>query len=119
VGRRRMTFALLALLGICVRIAGAQNTATLDIKGKPQNVRLYGSPGGQPLIVASGDGGWFHLGPHVAATVAASGYCVVGLDVEASSLVASELARLGVANVHPMIGGLRAWRAVGGPIERV
>jgi rhodanese-related sulfurtransferase len=40
-------------------------------------------------------------------------------DDEASSLVASELARLGVANVHPMIGGLQAWRAVGGPIERV
>jgi hypothetical protein len=79
----RMVVVLLALLGMCARVANAQNTATLDIRGTPQAVRLYGAPGGQPIIVASGDGGWFHLGPHVAAMVAARGYCVVGLDVRA------------------------------------
>jgi Bacterial virulence protein (VirJ) len=81
--RKRTAMSLLALLGMCVRVANAENTATLDIRGKPQSLRLYGSPGGPPVIVASGDGGWFHLGPHVAATVAARGYCVVGLDVRA------------------------------------
>jgi rhodanese-related sulfurtransferase len=39
-------------------------------------------------------------------------------DEEDSTLVAIELARLGIADVHPMIGGLEAWRAAGGPIER-
>jgi rhodanese-related sulfurtransferase len=45
-------------------------------------------------------------------------YCTFQ-DDEASGLVAIELARRGVVNVHPMIGGLQAWRAVGGPIEQV
>jgi rhodanese-related sulfurtransferase len=39
-------------------------------------------------------------------------------DEEDSNLVANELARLGVPDVHPMVGGLEAWRAAGGPIER-
>jgi rhodanese-related sulfurtransferase len=39
-------------------------------------------------------------------------------DEDLSTLVAIELARLGVPEVHPMIGGLEAWRAAGGPIER-
>jgi pimeloyl-ACP methyl ester carboxylesterase len=81
--RRRTAFALLTLLGMWGGVANAQDTATLDIRGKPQSLRLYGSPGHQPVIVASGDGGWFHLGPHAAATIAGRGYCVVGLDVRA------------------------------------
>jgi len=40
-------------------------------------------------------------------------------DEESSTLVATELARLGLVDVHPMNGGLHAWRAAGGPIERV
>jgi rhodanese-related sulfurtransferase len=39
-------------------------------------------------------------------------------DEEGSNLVAIELARLDVPDVHPMVGGLEAWRAAGGPIER-
>jgi rhodanese-related sulfurtransferase len=39
-------------------------------------------------------------------------------DEEGSTLVAIELARVGVPDVHPMVGGLEAWRAAGGPIER-
>lgn len=37
---------------------------------------------------------------------------------ESSTRVASELLRLGFLNVHPLIGGLDAWRAVGGSVER-
>jgi len=40
-------------------------------------------------------------------------------EEEASSLVAFELARFGVADVHPLTGGLAAWRAAGGRVERV
>jgi rhodanese-related sulfurtransferase len=39
-------------------------------------------------------------------------------DEDASNLVALELTRLGVADVHPLAGGLAAWRAAGGSIER-
>jgi alpha-beta hydrolase superfamily lysophospholipase len=39
--------------------------------------------GGPPVIVSSGDGGWIHLGPHVAEVLAAKGFFVVGFDVKA------------------------------------
>jgi alpha-beta hydrolase superfamily lysophospholipase len=34
-------------------------------------------------LVASGDGGWTHLAPHIAELLSASGYFVVGLDSKA------------------------------------
>jgi rhodanese-related sulfurtransferase len=39
-------------------------------------------------------------------------------DEEFSTRVAAELIRLGFSNVHPLIGGLDAWCAVGGLVER-
>jgi alpha-beta hydrolase superfamily lysophospholipase len=44
---------------------------------------VYGARGGIPVIVSSGDGGWVHLGPHVAEVLAARGFFVVGFDVKA------------------------------------
>jgi fermentation-respiration switch protein FrsA (DUF1100 family) len=35
------------------------------------------------VVVSSGDGGWVHLGPHVAEVLAAKGFFVVGFDVRA------------------------------------
>jgi hypothetical protein len=46
---------------------------SLSIRGHVQWLHLYGARGGQPMIVSSGDGGWIHLGPHVAETLAAGG----------------------------------------------
>jgi hypothetical protein len=63
--------------------AGAQSSDTLMIRGHAQTLRLYGARGGQPVIVSSGDGGWIHLGPHVAEVLAARGCFVVGFDVRA------------------------------------
>lgn len=60
----------------------AQTTDTVVLRGKPQIVHLYGRRGGTPVIVSSGDGGWVHLGPHVADTLAAHGCFVVGFDVK-------------------------------------
>ena len=34
------------------------------------------------MIVSSGDGGWVHLGPHIADVLAAHGFFVVGFDVK-------------------------------------
>jgi fermentation-respiration switch protein FrsA (DUF1100 family) len=63
--------------------ADAQSVETVTIRGKPQTVRIYGVRGRPPVIVSSGDGGWMHLGPHVAEVLAAHGYFVVGFDSRA------------------------------------
>jgi fermentation-respiration switch protein FrsA (DUF1100 family) len=48
-----------------------------------QSLRLYGTRGNPPAVVSSGDGGWMHLGPHVAEVLASAGFFVVGFDVKA------------------------------------
>jgi alpha-beta hydrolase superfamily lysophospholipase len=54
----------------------------LVLRGHAQVVQLYGNRGGQPVVVSSGDGGWIHLGPHVAQVLAAHGFFVVGFNVK-------------------------------------
>ena len=61
----------------------AQIRETVTIRGQTQSLRVYGTRGGIPVIVSSGDGGWIHLGPHVAEVLAARGFFVVGFDVRA------------------------------------
>jgi pimeloyl-ACP methyl ester carboxylesterase len=56
---------------------------TITIRDRDQVLRLYGPRNGTPVIVSSGDGGWIHLGPHVAEVLAAKGFFVVGFDVKA------------------------------------
>ena len=78
----------LVALAICCalapdRAARAQTTETITIRGHAQSLRLYGTRGGSPVIVSSGDGGWIHLGPHVAEVLGAKGFFVVGFDVKA------------------------------------
>jgi len=63
--------------------AWAQTRETVTIRGQTQSLRLYGTRGGIPVIVSSGDGGWIHLGVHVAEVLAAKGFFVVGFDVKA------------------------------------
>lgn len=65
------------------RGAYAQTTETINLRGHAQSLRIYGTRGGSPVIVSSGDGGWVHLGPHVAEVLAAKGFFVVGFDVKA------------------------------------
>jgi alpha-beta hydrolase superfamily lysophospholipase len=63
--------------------APAETTATVMIRGKAQSVRLLGTRGSQPVVVTSGDGGWIHLGPHIAGVLASRGFFVVGFDAKA------------------------------------
>jgi type IV secretory pathway VirJ component len=77
------TLMLVMLLAAIAAAADAQTTETVNLRGHGQSLRLYGSRGGPPVIVSSGDGGWLHLGPHVAEVLAAQGYFVVGFDVKA------------------------------------
>ncbi len=58
-------------------------TTTIDIRGHAQTLHLYGERSGEPIIISSGDGGWMHLGPHVAEFLAARGLFVVGFDARA------------------------------------
>jgi hypothetical protein len=46
--------------------SGVETRETIDLRGRDQVLHLYGARGGTPVIVSSGDGGWIHLGPHVA-----------------------------------------------------
>lgn len=60
-----------------------QTRQTITIRGHDQVVQVYGTRGGAPVIVSSGDGGWIHLAPHVAQMLAAKGFFVVGFDARA------------------------------------
>lgn len=86
--RRPLGYVVPVMLALaCVLAAGkaarAESTTTIRIRGREQSLRLYGQRGDTPVIVSSGDGGWIHLGPHVAAVLAAHGYFVVGFDARA------------------------------------
>lgn len=65
------------------QVVPTQTRETLMLRGHAQSLRIYGTRGGTPVIVSSGDGGWIHLGPHVAEVLAAKGLFVVGFDVKA------------------------------------
>lgn len=60
----------------------AQTRQDVAIRGHQQSLYIYGSPQGPPVIVSSGDGGWIHLGPHVAEFLATRGFFVIGFDVK-------------------------------------
>jgi fermentation-respiration switch protein FrsA (DUF1100 family) len=62
---------------------GSQTRQTLAIRQHEQSLYIYGPPTGDPVIVSSGDGGWIHLGPHVAEFLSRHGCFVVGFDVKA------------------------------------
>lgn len=75
----------LVIFASCVIAASGawQRSQTITIRGHDFNVHVYGSPAGDPVVISSGDGGWVHLGPHVAQVLAAQGFFVVGFDVKA------------------------------------
>ena len=65
-------------IGAAVAVA-----TTVILHGHPQRLHLYGPATGRPVIVASGDGGWIHLAPHLAEQLAARGWRVTGFDAKA------------------------------------
>ena len=70
-------------LGSAQARAGMEARQTINLRGHDQVLHLYGTRGGTPAIVSSGDGGWIHLGPHVAEVLSANGFFVVGFDAKA------------------------------------
>ena len=84
----RRLYAAWAIVLCCgpfgrVDLASAVRTDLVPVRGHVQSVHLYGVNNPRPVIVSSGDGGWIHLGPHVAELLAAHGCFVVGFDVKA------------------------------------
>jgi dienelactone hydrolase len=75
-------FVTLLLSAVSVT-AAPPTTETVAIRGQEQRLRLYGARGAPVAVVASGDGGWVHLGPDVAEFLSSQGYFVVGLDSKA------------------------------------
>jgi fermentation-respiration switch protein FrsA (DUF1100 family) len=56
---------------------------SIVIRGRSQMIHVYGTRGGTPIVVSSGDGGWVHLAPHVAEFLSEKGFFVVGFDAKA------------------------------------
>jgi alpha-beta hydrolase superfamily lysophospholipase len=81
--RARAGLGVVLVVAAGAGAAGAQSAHRLTIRGHEQLLQLYGPPTGDPVIVSSGDGGWMHLGPHVAELLAARGFFVVGFDAKA------------------------------------
>jgi fermentation-respiration switch protein FrsA (DUF1100 family) len=82
----RTALVLGFVLAISARLTpgfAMQERRTINLRGHEQVLHLYGTRGKTPVIVSSGDGGWFHLGPHVAEVLSSNGFFVVGFDVKA------------------------------------
>ncbi len=43
-----------------------ETVRTVNLGGHEQKLHMYGAETGRPVILASGDGGWMHLAPHLA-----------------------------------------------------
>jgi fermentation-respiration switch protein FrsA (DUF1100 family) len=72
-----------SFLIVAIVAASSQTRQAVEIRGQEQTLYLYGPPRGDPVIVSSGDGGWIHLGPHVAEFLSSRGFFVVGFDAKA------------------------------------
>ena len=57
-------------------------STSVVLRGHAQLLHVYGRRGDPPVVVSSGDGGWIHLGPHVAEVLAAHGFFVVGFNTK-------------------------------------
>jgi predicted alpha/beta hydrolase len=76
-----MVTLLVATLTLASILPGStERLKTVTLAGHEQKLHVYGPDAGRPVILASGDGGWLHLAPHVAEALAMRGFLVIGLD---------------------------------------
>jgi pimeloyl-ACP methyl ester carboxylesterase len=110
------------LLAVLLALVSVTSPATvrIDLRGKPQVLRVYGTPGAFPVIVTSGDGGWIHLAPDAADVLAANGCYVVGFDAKAYlSSFTSETATLDPRQEPDDFRRLIAFATAGSPHKPV
>ncbi len=77
---KRAACALIILLIFPAGRALSQTSFSLDIRGKSQQLQLYGPENGHPIILSSGDLGWAGLVVHVAEFLSGRGYRIIGLN---------------------------------------
>ena len=61
----------------------SQSQAGISIRGKLQQLVLYGTRGNPPILLSSGDLGWAGLVEHVAEFLSGRGYFIVGVNSKA------------------------------------
>ena len=112
----RVLSFIFPLIWMTAGAASAETAASITIRGHVQTLHLYGHRGNPPMVVASGDGGWMHLAPHVADTLAANGFFVIGFDVKSylESFTTTHKT-LAPADVPADFGELIAYASAGAP----
>ena len=60
--------------------AWTQDLETLSVRGRVQQLHLYGNRLGTPIILSSGDLGWAGLVLHVAEVLSSKSHFVVGFN---------------------------------------
>lgn len=113
----RISITVIAAWLLISRAASAASPVTevLTIRGQQQTLHVYGVRGGPAAVVASGDGGWTHLGPDVAEFLSTQGYFVVGFDSKAYlSSFTRGATTLGTADVPGDFAELLAYASRGG-----
>ena len=79
-----LRFAFAVVLGLLTYSeAFSQTNVSLDLRGKNQQLYLYGPKTGSPILLSSGDLGWAGLVEHVASYLSGQGYYVVGFNSRA------------------------------------
>lgn len=71
---------LLILLWMCSGLGFSESRTNVVIRGKSQEIYLYGAKGNPPVILSSGDLGWTGLVVHVAEFLSSKGYYVIGFN---------------------------------------
>ena len=79
----RKALLLFSLLFFTACGGRGETRRNLTIRGKAQELRLYGSPNAAPVILSSGDGGWIGLVTQVAELLQRKGYYVIGFNSRA------------------------------------
>jgi hypothetical protein len=80
----RMLICFMTLLAlISSGVICAQTSSSIDLRGKAQQLQLYGPGGGDTIILSSGDLGWAGLVVHAAEYLSARGYYVIGFNSKA------------------------------------
>jgi len=91
-----MTLKLaLSAAALLVASAGSgASDASIELRGRAQQLAVYGPAAGPPVILGSGDLGWAGFVVHVAELLAGKGYRVIGFNTRAylSSFTAADSA---------------------------
>ena len=73
----------LILVILTLPSGSSQSQTGMSIRGKLQQLVLYGTRGNPPIVLSSGDLGWAGLVTHVAEFLSGRGYFIVGVNSKA------------------------------------